>query len=134
MKFDWNNTRFIFLLSAYYIIMPSFTVILLPCFTSSFVRHVVTGNFKEKHKPEDNTVNCFFRKIVRAQKNMRCIYLHEVTGTQISYTVILFFSQFLFFFGFNPRLRAYTLNLVLTRHDVLKRSIIWQRTYLMTRL
>lgn len=132
MKFDWNNARFIFLPSAYYIIMPPFTVILFPC--ASFVRHVVTGNFKEKHKPEDNTVNCFFRKIVRAQKNMRCIYLHEVTGTQISYTVILFFLNFFFFFGFNPRLRAYTLNLVLTRHDVLKRSIIWQWTYLMTRL
>ena len=133
MKFDWNNTRFIFLPSACYIIIPPFTVILFPC--ASFVRHVVSGNFKEKHKPEDNTVNCFF------PKNRSCAEKYEMHIFAWSYRhsnqlrcYSFFFSQFLFFFGFNPRLRAYTLNLVLTRHDVLKRSIIWQRTYLMTRL
>lgn len=96
---------FFFLFTLYY--NTAFSCILFPF--ASFIQHIVVNNVKKKHKPEDNMVN-IFRKIIRVQKNMRCIYLHEVQALK-SATLLLFFF-FLFILWTDPHLRAYTPNFV----------------------
>lgn len=116
MRFHLNNTRFIFffLFTLYY--NTAFSCILFPF--ASFIQHIVVNNVKKKHKPEDNMVN-IFRKIIRVQKNMRCIYLHEVQALK-SATLLLFF----FFCSFCELTHIFELilRILFMRQDILKRN------------
>lgn len=115
MRFHLNNTRFIFffLFTLYY--NTAFSCILFPF--ASFIQHIVVNNVKKKHKPEDNMVN-IFRKIIRVQKNMRCIYLHEVQALKSATLLLFFFCSFCEL----THIFELILRILFMRQDILKRN------------